>query len=343
MSAKTSTSEISSASIRPVYVIAGETGRLRDAQLAQVREQVLQEGEWSTCLREFDGPETNRAEVLDELRTLPFLGSRRLVEIHRAEEFVSKYRQALEEYLASPTNTGVLVLVMDKPLPGNQRLAKLINKIGKCYSLSPAKTQDIPYRLVKLAQDTYSKTLELDAARALQELAGESISALAEELEKLSLYVGDRPRITVKDVEALVGENRQLSVFEMIDALIKQDTGQAIRLLERLLSQDRSAEYTIIGLLAWYIRRLRKARVLLDQGLSEGQICSQVRVWYRKSEFMRLVRQSTAESLRSACKNLVQADRAVKTGASNVRNAVEKFMWSLAVQNSRTQSLKRIG
>ncbi|NIA06804.1 MAG: DNA polymerase III subunit delta [Actinobacteria bacterium] len=331
MSAKISKS--TGASIKPVYAIAGETGRLRDAQLAQVREQVLAGADWAMCRRRFDGPQSNIAEVLDELRTLPFLGSRRLVEIHEAEEFVSKYRQTLEEYLASPSNTAVLVLVLEKPLPGNQRLAKLINKIGQCYNLSPAKGQDIPYSLARMAKDRYSKTLQPDTARAMQELVGESLSRLTEELEKLSLYVGDRPTITVEDVEDLVGENRQLSAFEMIDALIKQDTGQAMALLERVLSQDRSAEYTIIGLLAWHIRRLRKAKVLVDQGLSEEQVCRQVKVWYRKREFMQLVRQSTAESLRLACKKLTQADRAIKTGMSNVRNAVEKFIWSLAVQN----------
>ena len=341
MSAKTSKS--AGASIKPVYTVAGETGRLRDAQLAQVREQVLAGADWAMCLREFDGLQTNIADVLDELRTLPFLGSRRLVEIHEAEEFVSKYRQALEEYLASPSKTGVLLLVLEKPLPGNQRLAKLINKIGQCYNLNPAKGQDVPYSLVRMAKDRYSKALQADAARALQELVGESLSRLVEELEKLSLYVGDRPTITVEDVEALVGENRQLSAFEMIDALIKQDTGQAMALLERVLVQDRSAEYTMIGLLAWYIRRLRKAKVLVDQGLSEEQICRQVKVWYRKREFMQLVRQSTAESLRLACKELTQADRAVKTGMSNVRNAVEKFIWSLAAQNIQAQSLKRSG
>ena len=341
MSAKNSKS--TGASIRPVYAIAGETGRLRDAQLAQVRDQILAGADWAMCLREFDGPQTNIAEVLDELRTLPFLGSRRLVEIHEAEEFISKYRQSLEEYLASPSDTGVLLLLLEKPLPGNQRLAKLINKIGQCYNLNPSKGQDVAYDLVRMAKDKYSKALQQDAARAMQELVGESLGTLVEELEKLSLYVGDRPTITVEDVEALVGENRQLSAFEMIDALIKQDTGQAMALLERVLAQDRSAEYTIIGLLAWHIRRLRKAKVLADQGLSEEQVCRQAKVWYRKREFMQLVRQSTSESLRSACKKLTQADRAVKTGASNVRNAVEKFVWSLAAQNVQARSLKKSG
>ena len=185
MNAKTI--KAASGSINPVYVIAGETGRARDAKLAQVREEVLAGGELSTCLRKFDGPQTDIAEVLEELRTLPFLGSRRMVEIYQAGGFANEHRQVLEEYLTSPSPTGVLVLVLDKPLPGNLRLAKLINKVGQCYSVGIAKGQDIPYMLAKLAKDTYGKVLKPDAARALQELVGESLSRLTEELEKLSL------------------------------------------------------------------------------------------------------------------------------------------------------------
>ena len=322
-----------SGSIKPVYVISGETGRLRDAQLAQLREQVLAGCDWTMCRRTFDGSEADIGEVLDELRTLPFLGSRRVVEIHQADRFANDHRQALEEYLASPSTTGVLVFVLDKPLAGNLRLTKAIKKIGQCYSVGGAKRQDIPRALAVLAKDTYGKVLEHDAAQMLQELVGESLNRLAEELEKLSLYVGERPKITVEDVLVLVGQNRELSAFEMIDALVRQDPAKAMQLLERILAQDRSGEYTIIGMLGWYIRRLRKAQVLLAKGLNDGQICNQVRVWYRKSEFMRQVRQMKPESLRLACKQLMEADRAVKTGATRVRNAVERFIWSLTTGN----------
>lgn len=316
-------------SIKPVYVIAGQGGRLRDAQLQQVRRQVLAGGDFSMCLREFDGEEANIAEVLDELRTLPFMGPRRAVEVHAADDFISQHRQALEDYLTSPCTTGVLILLPDKPLRSNMRITKLINKIGRSYFLGTAKPHEIPHLLGRMARDKYGKTLQPGVGQALQELLGDSLNSLAEELEKLSLYVGKRQTIRIQDVQALVGSNRELSAFEMIDALVKRDTAKAMELLERILTQDRSAEYTVIGLLAWYVRRMRKVQVLLSDGQSEARICSQLKIWYRKQEFIQQVRQIPPESLRLACKQLAQADRAVKTGAASVRNAVEKFVLSL--------------
>ena len=318
-----------------MYAVCGAGGRVRDAALSKLREFALQGCDRSMCLREFDGNEASISEVLDELRTLPFLGPRKMVEVHRAEQFIKDHRQALEEYLTTAAGrTGVLVFVLDKPLPGNQRLAKMINKLGKCYSTDLAKNQDVVYTLVRMAKDTYGKILKPDAAGALRELTGESLNVLAEEVEKLCLYVGQRQTVTTEDVHKLVGQNRELSAFEMTDALLKQDTATAIQLMERILEQNRSAEYSIIGLLAWYVRRLRKAQALLSQGHSEAQVCRQLNVWYRNAEFMRLVRQSSDQSLRLACKRLTQADRAVKTGLTDVKSAVEKFILSLTTATS---------
>ncbi len=296
--------------IKHVYVISGQSGRVRDAHLDKLRKFLLDGCDWSMCLRQFDAERANIAQVLDELRTLPFLGPRRVVEIHHGDSFVRENRQALEQYLTSPSDTAVLVLLLDKPLPGNLRVTKVIHKIGSCSSLEPARPQDIPPMLTSLAKDTYGKDLQPAAAHALQELTGTSINALAEELEKLCLYIGDRSAITVEDVQALVGENRELSAFEITDALIKQDTSRAMALMERLFQQDRSAQYTIIGLLAWYVRRLRKARVMLDNKLPPHQICQQ----------------------------LNQADLAVKTGASNVPSAVQRFILAFTSMPQRPSS-----
>ena len=336
MTAKTS--KTAPQTIKHVYVISGQSGRFRDAHLAKLRKLVLQGCDWSMCLRQFDPEQTNIAEVLNELRTLPFLGPRRVVELHHADSFVREHRQALEEYLTSPSTTAVLVLLLDKPLPGNLRLTKVIHRLGSCYSLEPARTQDIPLVLARLAKDTYGKTLQPAAAGVMQELTGNSLNALAEELEKLSLYVGDRSAITVEDVQALVGQNRELSAFEITDALIKQDTPRAMQLMERIFQQDRSTQYGIIGLLAWYVRRLRKARIMIESKLPNPEICRRLKVWYRKDEFIRQAAQSSPDALRLACKQLTEADRAVKTGASNVPNAVERFILSFSSISQRPAS-----
>ena len=71
-------------------------------------------------------------EVLDELRTLPFLAEKRVVVLKNADKFVSEHRAALEKYFDEPSPTGVLVLTVDTWM----KSTKLAKKLKKVYQLS---------------------------------------------------------------------------------------------------------------------------------------------------------------------------------------------------------------
>lgn len=85
-------------------------------------------------LAEFDGRKAEPAAVLDELRTLPFLGAgRRLVIVEKAGKvgnaagFAQTHADALTHYLTHPNPTSSLVLVcakIDKRFKAIQTLLK---------------------------------------------------------------------------------------------------------------------------------------------------------------------------------------------------------------------------
>ena len=49
----------------------------------------------------FEGKATSLADVLDELRMLPFFSKRRIVIVEEADPFVTKYRKELEAHVGS--------------------------------------------------------------------------------------------------------------------------------------------------------------------------------------------------------------------------------------------------
>ena len=67
------------------------------------------------------------SEVLDELRTLPFLAEKRVVVLKDADKFVSEHRAALENYFDEPSKTGVLILTVEKWMK-TTKLAKKTRK-----------------------------------------------------------------------------------------------------------------------------------------------------------------------------------------------------------------------
>src|SRR3972149_6659804 len=80
----------------------------------------------------------------DELATASLFGSgRRLVIVDEADDFVSEHRAELEDYVAKPHRSGVLVLDV-KTWPSTTRLAKAVAACGltiECKSLSEPQTK----------------------------------------------------------------------------------------------------------------------------------------------------------------------------------------------------------
>jgi len=317
------------AAIYPVYVVFGKDSRRAADAADGIVETVLADGDPQLSLSRYDGSETTWADVLDELRTLPFLSQRRLVMVKGADKFISTYRQAIEQYLEKPSDSGVLLL-MAESFPGNTRLAKLVNKIGQTYDCGIIKGNQIRGYLTDYARKRYNLTLQSRAVDLLIELAGEDSSTLPGEIDKLALFVTGpetaRTQITAQDVESLVGHNRQYSVFNVIDAITACDSGKALNCLDQLLAQDRDAEYSAVGAFAWHFRRLYKGRLLMDKRMPQRDIIQQLRIWSQPDLFIRQVQKFNIKTISMILRLLADIDYASKTGRGTVKTGLEKLI-----------------
>src|SRR5262249_4277750 len=94
---------------RPIYVLHGDEDFLKRQVLAALRERVLGGEGDAFGLSTYEGDKADFSRVRGDLETLPFLSTRRLIVIDKADPFVTRHRAALEKYVAQPASTGVLV------------------------------------------------------------------------------------------------------------------------------------------------------------------------------------------------------------------------------------------
>ena len=98
--------------------------------ILRLRAAVLGGEEGDFSLSTFDGGDAQFRDVYEVLSTVSmFGGGKRLVVVEGADEFVTRYRPQLEDYVARPSRAGVLVLNIES-LPGNTRLYKSIAAAG---------------------------------------------------------------------------------------------------------------------------------------------------------------------------------------------------------------------
>lgn len=237
---------------RPVYALFGDDPFLK-AEARQVILARLVGDDDSPALSRFAGDSAALADVLDELRTLPFLAPRRIVVVEAADTFVTAHRRELEAYVESPAATGVLVLEL-RLWAGNTKLAKLVDKVGAALECKAPAERDLARLLQKLAEVRHQTRLDPEAARLLVELVGNELGVLNAEIDKLATAVTAKRRIEPPDVARNVRAGRVETIWNALDAATTGDGARAVTLLDRLIDSGESP----IGLLAAMAANLRK-------------------------------------------------------------------------------------
>lgn len=221
--------------VRPIYAVAGDDAYLRDESIRAIVRLAVGDGDGEMALSRVPGDHARLADVLDEVRTLPFLARCRVMVVDNADPFVTAYRKELEAYAEKPARSGVLVLAA-KSWPGNTKLAKQVDKVGLAIECKTPDERDLPAWLVQLAESRGKVKLDGDAARLLVELVGPEVGLLASEVEKLSVYVGARAQIRREDVAKMVGSGRIEKIFAVVDAATTGAARAALEDLDHLLA-----------------------------------------------------------------------------------------------------------
>src|SRR5262245_37546753 len=117
------------AGVRPIYALYGEDAFLRREALAAIVHSALGGETDDLAVTRFPGESATLADVLDEVRTLPFFAPKRVVVVEGADPFVTAHRRELEAYAEWPSPSGCLVLAV-KTWAGTTRLAKLVERVG---------------------------------------------------------------------------------------------------------------------------------------------------------------------------------------------------------------------
>jgi DNA polymerase-3 subunit delta len=311
-----------------IYVIAGKDDSLVGSRCQELLNGLLEPSQRTTGFFDADADSVSIQEVLDELRTAPFLTGKRVVRIKGADEFISQNRSLLEKYFDNPCPTGRLILTVGS-WDSRTKLAKKLPQVGKLIDVAPPTRKELPYRLVEYAKDAHDKNLSLSTAILLIELTGDELTRLYSEIDKLALYIGDQKVISQKHVESLIGHNRLFSAFAVIDAIIAGNAGVAIERLRSMFEADKSTEYTVVGAFAYHLRKMFDAKVLLDKGVPQRQIETKLRIWGDTNAFFTHLRQMSLKQIGRYLQQLGETDYAIKTGQTQVQVAMEQFVLKL--------------
>jgi len=313
-----------------VYVITGKDDSLVSSRCEKLLDSLIDHSQKATGLFNVESNSASISEVLDELRTAPFLTGKRVVVIKQADDFITKYRELMETYFDKPCSTGILVMTVSS-WKSNTRLAKKLPGIGELINVEPPKRGELPAQLISYASEVYSKKISRNAAEFLIDISGDEISRLYSEIDKLAIFADKEKTITEKHIESLIGHNRLFNVFSVIDSIIAGNAAEAIERLRGMFADDKSAEYTVVGAFAFHFRRMFNAKVMTGKGEPIGMIIKKLQIWSNRDKFFEQLKRISLKQIGGYLQRLAETDYAIKTGRTQAPVAMEQMVLSLAV------------
>jgi DNA polymerase-3 subunit delta len=144
------------------------------------------------------------------------------------------------------------------------------------------------------------------------EWVARDLAALDGEMEKLSLYVGERREITLQDVCAVVTASAGPAAFELSNAIAAGQPAAALKALAGMI-QTRGDELRTLGAIGWHLRRAMRAKELLDAGQPHYEAVPRMPPKPR-AEFLAMLHRRPLAAFQRDFRSLIRADLAMKSG-----------------------------
>ncbi|RKU10580.1 DNA polymerase III subunit delta [Candidatus Poribacteria bacterium] len=209
------------------------------------------------------------AEDLEFLRNLPQITSQ--IDDFQHISGAADDTEILIEWLDGELpKTSVLIFTVKGNVDGRSRLVKLIGRVGRYASfasLEPGRSrqQDRVYQGVSRKFETFGKKISPSAFNLLQRRTGNDMHLIAEAIEKIIAFVGEKTRVDERDIETVIAQSSFENIFALTDALGRRSVPQALSSLHSVLESG-EPPIKVNALIARQIRLTLQAKLLVDQG-----------------------------------------------------------------------------
>ena len=348
-------SELESHKLRPAYILVGDEAffrkRVRDAILEHLVPGELREFSFF----DYDLAETALAEVLDRARTPSLMAPFQVFFVRGVKSLYGRGSNeeklaAIEEYCNNPNPDALLVLVADHisipadvrrmDMQDKERYQRIRETLGTfCGIVELARVEEgEAVRWIAEYCATRDVKIEPDGARELVDALGGDMMMVSNELEKLILYVGEKKRITLGDVETMVLAAKQRSLYELTDAISSKDRVRSLEILDALLMSG-DGEEAAIGHIYMLAKTFRQMLVILERNVRDQRMLWAA-LWqgFRVPPFAAddIIKQArrykSKRELTRAIRLVAKADLALRSNPVSKRFVLEKLVLDLTTE-----------
>ena len=345
-------SDVEARRLRPAYMFVGDETFFRKRCREAILKYLVPDDLRDFSVFEFDLAETDLAEILDRARTPSLMAPFQVFFIRGVKTLYGRGSHqeklaAIEEYCGNPNPDALLVFVADHiSIPADARRMELTDReryeriretLGEyCGIVELARVEE--NEAVRWLTDycsTVQVKIDADAARELVDALGGDMMMISNELEKLILFVGEKKRITLGDLETMVLAAKQRTLYELTDAISAKDQVKALEILDAILSTGDGHE-AAIGHLYMLAKTFRQMLIIKERNVRDTRMLWAA-LWqgFRVPPFAAedIIRQArryeSKRELTRAIRLVARTDLALRSNPVSKRLVLEKLVLDL--------------
>src|SRR5690349_22745670 len=348
-------SEVEGKKLRPAYVFVGDEVFFRKRFREAILEHLVPNDLRDFSLFEFDLGETDLTEILDRARTPSLMAPFQVFFVRGVKTLYGRGSNeeklaAIEDYCKNPNPDALLIFVADHiSIPADARRMEMTDKdryeriretLGQyCGIVELARVEEgEAVRWLGEFCATRDVKIEPDAARELVDALGGDMMMISNELEKLMLYVNEKKKITLGDVETMVLAAKQRSLYELTDAISAKDRVRALQMLDAILSTGEGDE-AAIGHLYMLAKTFRQMLVITERNVRDTRMLWAA-LWqgFRVPPFAAedIIKQArrykSKRELTRAIRLVAKTDLALRSNPPSKRLILEKLVLDLTAE-----------
>ncbi len=334
-----------------IFLVFGEEDFLVEETIEKTKSHFLKEEDSGFNYDHLDGAETDLQTMLDICYSFPMMSERRIVLVRNFDKLFSGRTAKndaiqIEKYILKPSDTTRLIL---------QGAASTVKNIGKNINDKRGGTKKLdslkfPFNLLikNHAWIEYPKMYESDFPRWIEQrlkskgksTTPESIDlliahcnpelrAINSEIEKLLIYIGERKKIDIEDINSLTGANRAYNVFELQKAVGRKDIEDSLKILFKMMSSERQ-EMLILTMLTRYFTILWQMIEQLRLHANNFKLAGVLGISpYFIDEYRMALQKYSSVQIEKAFVELCSADEKLKTSSTNRLLILEELLINL--------------
>ena len=203
--------------VAPIYLVEGEEVYFRDHAVSGIREAcALSQPALNDTRVEGETLKGERLSAFrDELYTLPFLDSKRLVRVYEFYPTEREWESVLKKYAEKPCETTVLVIVNGGRKANTAEMRK---KSGVTLVDCSREDEETLSRWLYGVMRRSGLEVDADAASLMVRYCANDAARMKKETEKLKLLLGAGGRVTRETVESFIAKDAEYKIYELTQA-----------------------------------------------------------------------------------------------------------------------------